>query len=187
MSTQIPQGDPWRWPALVLWTCFFLFGLWPEQTYYTLRAAGYVFSQNAVINSYHFITWCLTGFLMHFVYHRCREAKLPGVESLGKATQLGVLAFVAFVDIPVAQIGDVRDTTVVVLVAGTALFKLSAWLYLYTLLLRYYLRLDPAVIGGALSWLAPHTHGDGDGRGEPARDKAADPRGHGRSMKEQAD
>jgi hypothetical protein len=149
-----PSRDPWRWPAILLWLWFFLLGLWPELTFELFRTAGYVFSQNAIINSYNFITWSLTAFLAYFVYHRSVEAGLPPMEALGKAIQIGVLAFVAFIDLPIEQIPDIRRAGDRALVMGTVGLKLLVWLYLYALLVRYYLRRDPQVIARALPYFA---------------------------------
>jgi hypothetical protein len=154
VSAPYPARDLWRWPALLLWCLFFVLGLWPELTFNLFREAGHVFSQNAVINSYNFISWCLTGFLAHFVYHRCVEAELPPLEALGKALQLGVLAFVAFIDLPIEQIVHIRDSLDRALVLGTIGFKLLVWLYLYVLVARYYWSHSPEIISGALPWLA---------------------------------
>ena len=154
MSAPSPARDLWRWPALLLWCLFFMLGLWPELTFTMLREAGYVFSQNAVINSYNFISWCLTGFLAHFVYHRCVEAELPPLEALGKAFQIGVLGFVAFIDLPIEQIVHIRDAIDRALVLGTFGLKFMVWLYLYILIARYYWSRNAEIISGALPWLA---------------------------------
>lgn len=154
MSAPSPARDLWRWPALLLWCLFFLLGLWPELTFNALREAGSVFSQNAVINSFHFISWCLTGFLAHFVYHRCLEAELPPLEALGKAFQLGLLGFVAFIDLPIEQIVQIRDVVDRAIVMGTIGLKFMVWLYLYTLIARYYWTRNAKIISGALPWLA---------------------------------
>ncbi len=154
MSAPSPARDFWRWPALLLWCLFFMLGLWPELTFNLLREAGYVFSQNAVINSFHFISWCLTGFLAHFVYHRCVEAGLPTLESLGKAFQIGVLAFVAFIDLPIEQIVHIRDAIDRALVLGTIGLKVLVWMYLYILIARYYWTRNPEIISECLPWLA---------------------------------
>lgn len=166
MSAPVPARDFWRWPALLLWCVFFLLGLWPEQTFTLFRAAGYVFSQNAIINSYNFISWCLTGFFMHFVYHRCTESGLPPLEALGKSVQLGLLSFIAFIDLPVEQIAHIRYVTDRALVLATVGLKLGVWLYLYGLLARYYWSRNPKVISGALPFLALTP-------GEPARQPTA--------------
>ncbi len=154
MSAPSPARDFWRWPALLLWCLFFMLGLWPELTFNLLREAGYVFSQNAVINSFHFISWCLTGFLAHFVYHRCVEAGLPALEALGKAFQIGLLAFVAFIDLPIEQIVHIRDAIDRALVLGTIGLKVLVWLYLYILIARYYWARNPEIISNSLPWLA---------------------------------
>ncbi len=190
MSTQLTKRDPWRWPMILLWGLFFAIGLWPEFSYSLLRSAGYVFSQNAIVNSYHFITWCLTGFVVHFVYHRCLEARVPSIEALGKALQLGVMAFVAFIDIPLQQIPAIRDTTSLSLVLGMTLTKLLCWLYLYLLFVRYHWRRNPKIISLSLNWLAlgaqPAQKSAVTDREPPSGDPER-PSGRGNSLNESAD
>ena len=154
MSNNFTRRDPWRWPVLLLWSMFFILGLWPELSFTLMRSAGYVFSQNAIINSYHFITWCLTGYIVHFAYHRCLEANLPAVEALGKAMQIGVLAFVAFIDMPVEQFFLIRDAMDRALVFGMAAVKVLTWLYLLSLLVRFHWHRKPEIIAHSLTWLA---------------------------------
>lgn len=154
MTSNPSARDPWRLPAMLLWLWFFLLGLWPELTFDAFRTAGYVFSQNAVINSYNFVTWSLTAFLAYFVYQRSLEAGLPPMEALGKAIQIGVLAFVAFIDLPIEQIPDIRRPGDRALVLGTVGLKLLVWLYLYILVARYHWRRDPRVIARALPYFA---------------------------------
>jgi len=139
---------------LLLWLFFFALGLWPELSFDLLRSAGYVFTQNAIINSYNFITWSLTGFIAYFVYQRCIDAGIPPIEALGKALQLGVLAFVAFVDLPIEQIPEIRRPSDRALVMGTIGLKLLVWLYLYVLLARYHFSRRPQVIANALPYFA---------------------------------
>ncbi len=189
MSTQLTRRDPWRWPALLLWFIFFLIGLWPEQSFSVMRTAGYVFSQNAIVNSYHFITWCLVGFIVHFTYHRCLDSRFPPLEALGKSIQLGVVAFVAFVDLPVKLIPDIRHTLDQSIVIGMVMTKLLAWLYLYTLMVRYYWRRQSNIIAYSLPWLAmgkndPTTAQRSNVSGDSSASTSDSP---GSSMEEQVD
>jgi hypothetical protein len=169
----------------LLWSLFFLLGLWPEATFYGLRALGYVFSQNAVINSYHFITWALTGYIIHFTYHRCVEVGIPPLEALGKGIQLGVIAFVAFVDIPLEQIGLIRDRMVLLLVWGTLLLKLAAWIYLYTLILRYHHRRQGQIIANTLAWIGGSVKPEDGPNAPTTQERSAS--GQSQPMNEQAD
>jgi len=187
VSNQLPRRDPWRWPSLLLWTLFFLLGFWPEFSFYALRTAGYVFSQNAIINSYHFITWCLTGYVMHFAYHRSLEAGLPPLEALGKSIQLGVLAFVAFIDMPFQQIGEIRNAVDRALVLGMAFIKFASWIYLYSLFARYHWHRRPEIIAHCLGWLSIAINPAPENTAEDSRAKGGGKQAAPAPLKEQAD
>ena len=82
------------------------------------------------------------------------EAGLPTLEALGKAFQIGVLAFVAFIDLPIEQIVHIRDAIDRALVLGTIGLKVLVWMYLYILIARYYWARNPEIISDSLPWLA---------------------------------
>ena len=140
MSDSSEHTDIWHWLTLWLWGVFFLVGLFPEYVFDWLRILGRVSPHRAMVNSYHVITLSLSAYLYFFSYRRCIEAEASPTEAHGKALQMGIFGLLAF--LPVTQVVMVyRDIPVaglqkLVLAVGTA--KLAAWIYLYTVLIRYY-------------------------------------------------
>lgn len=142
----------WDIPSLVLWTGFFVTGLVPELVFYYLRSVSGVVSQTAFVNSSSVITFGFAIYLGLFSYRRCLDSPVSPSEAAGKGVQVGVLALVAFLEIPRPS-GAYETTTLLfeflhyrdiaqhegrraVLLVGSA--KIVAWWYLYSLMVRYY-------------------------------------------------
>lgn len=143
MNSNPPRFDPWRAPALFLWLVFFAVGLVPEWVYGQLRNMGGVVTQRALINNMSLLPLAMAAYLTLFFYQRCAEAGLPPVETKGKSFQLGLLALIAFV-LPVHLEQFMEYMTVPVaeyrrIIFGLIAAKCIAWLYLFSVIGRYYL------------------------------------------------
>ena len=142
----------WDLLTLGLWSCFFAVGLVPELAFYAIREFAAVPSYVALVNSSAVITIALAIYLAFYANRRCRESGLNDTASHGKAMEIAVLALVAFLEIPAKgsafearTLLDIvldfqslpgRYLQTVVLFVGVS--KLAAWLYLYSLVLRYH-------------------------------------------------
>ncbi len=133
--------DLWRGAALLAWMAIFMMGLFPEVVFYTLREQGYVVSQRAITNNYWTITLASAGFLGWFVFRRCIECQDEVNIALGKGVQVIILALTAFLPLHIQELplhfaipipGLRRLLLTIVAIKGLT------WLYLVTLLLRYY-------------------------------------------------
>lgn len=136
------QWDPWRYAAFLLWMVLFMAGLSPEPIFFLLRHAGGVLTQRALVNSPHIVTLAFAGYVLSFVYHRCREAgDLPGTAQ-DKALQMGIAALVAFMPVDLGAVLAAHKAPVFeyrVLLYAAAAVKLIAWWSLLALFIRYYL------------------------------------------------
>jgi len=141
MTAPHPDRDLWRWPALLLWLIFFLVGLLPEKTFFLLRDLGYVATQNASVNSVWLPVAAMAAFLTFFAYYVCREANLDPGEAEGKALQIAVFALLAFLPLRLEQFKEYLLVPVPEhrrLLIGACTVKCVAWLYLLSLVIRYY-------------------------------------------------
>lgn len=142
----------WDLLTLGLWSCFFAVGLVPELAFATVRNFASVPSYVALVNSSAVITIALTVYLAFFTNRRCQASGLSPVASHGKALEIAVLCLVAFLEIPAKGAAFETRTLLeialdfrslpgrylqtVVLFVGMS--KLAAWLFLYSLVLRYH-------------------------------------------------
>lgn len=151
----------WTLPTYVLWLVFFLIGFDPELAYEFAREAGFVVTQNAMVNSPHVVTLALAGYFGFFVYQRCVESGLPKPEAQTQGLQFGILGLIAFLafspfqlvsytEIPVAKL-----RFIVLLVGGTKLFM---WFLLLATIARYYLLGHVNVFASSVS-VFPSSHG----------------------------
>lgn len=131
------ERDMWRWPAVGLWVVFFWVGLVPERVFLRLRDLAEISTYDAALNSYQLITLALTTYLAFFCYRRCREAGLTDAVGQGKAIQVGTLGLLAFLDVPFEQLVETRSPYYYFLL-GIASAKMVAWLYLLSIIVRYY-------------------------------------------------
>ena len=146
------RRNVWDLLTLGLWSCFFAIGLVPELAFYAFRELAAVPSYVALVNSSAVITIALTAYLAFFANRRCKESGLDNAASHGKALEIAVLGLVAFLEIPAkGSAFEARTLLEIVLdfrslpgrylqtvVLFVGLSKLVAWLYLYSLVLRYH-------------------------------------------------
>ncbi|MCH8203667.1 MAG: hypothetical protein IID09_00795 [Candidatus Hydrogenedentes bacterium] len=146
------RRNVWDLLILGLWSCFFAIGLVPELAFYAFRELAAVPSYVALVNSSAVITIALTAYLAFFADRRCRESGLNNVASHGKALEIAVLGLIAFLEIPAkGSIFEARTLLEIALdfrnlpgrylqtvVLFVGLSKIVAWLYLYSLVLRYH-------------------------------------------------
>lgn len=141
MIAPCSNRDLWRWPTLLLWLIFLLAGLLPEKAFFLLRDLGHVATQNASVNSVWLPVVAMAAYLTFFAYYVCRKADLESGEAEGKALQIAVLALLAFLPLRLEQFNEyllvpVPEHRRLLIAACTV--KCIAWVYLLTLLLRYY-------------------------------------------------
>jgi len=141
VSEPAEQNPSWRLATFALWIVFFAVGLLPESVYYTLREAGSVTTQDALINSPYFITVALAAFLGYFSWNRSREELVPEKIAWRTAAQNGIVALLAFLPLPLGllnQVAEVPLPGVRRFIYGIAALKLGAWGYLFVLMSLYY-------------------------------------------------
>lgn len=135
------RPDSWSIPLLLLWQVFFWVGLFPEPVFYLLRDTGRVVTQNAWVNSPAIISIALAIYLAVFVFNRCRDSGLEGRQARGKALQSGVVAAVAFMPFRIDLLlnaGEIPVFNLRLIVYLVAAVKFASWLYLLSLITRYY-------------------------------------------------
>ena len=133
--------DPWALPTLLLWLVFMFMGLLSELLFFALRDAGYVLTQDAIVNSPYAITIAFSLFMAYFVYHWCLDAGGSAHEACAKAVQTGVVGLLAFMPVPVGlffQAGEIVNLEVRLIVQTLIPIKVLCWLYLLSIPLRYY-------------------------------------------------
>jgi hypothetical protein len=151
--SNINEKNAWDIPTMLLWSVFFAVGLVPEFVFHLLRRSAAVSSSTALVNSSAIITLAFTFFVVWFVYRNGLEPYSNKADSRGKATQIGLLALLAFMDIPtrsgvfevhtlleiMIRLNDLSDWYLRFVVMLVALSKLTAWCFLYSLFFRYHL------------------------------------------------
>ena len=138
-----PQSpDWWRAPALAAWVPLFAAGLAPDVAFDLLREAGRVTTITALVNNAWLVTFALCAFLGTFVSLRCREGGDTGAEAGDKGVQAGLIGLIAFMPFPLENPADilrVSSPELRWLLLGTLASKGLLWLYLASLIIRYYL------------------------------------------------
>ena len=143
----------WDSLSLVLWSLFFLAGLVPEVVYHSLRNLAGVTTQHAFINSSAIISIGLATYLAFFVSRQCRKSRLSDHESQGKAIWIAIIALLAFLELPSRSAIFGTQTLLLLMFQSSYMddpylrkviwlvgcCKLTAWCYLYSLLLRFHL------------------------------------------------
>lgn len=135
------SGEWWRIPAFLAWMPLFFAGYFPEWTYHWLRDVGGVVTQRALINNHYAITLASAGYILFFTYRRCRDAGDDAANAQGKALQLGVAGLLAFLPMRIEYLPDyfaipVPEQRRLLLFFAAA--KTATWLYLFSIVLRYY-------------------------------------------------
>jgi hypothetical protein len=147
------RRDGWDLLTLAFWLVFFTIGLAPELFFSTFREAGGVTPYSALVNSSAIITVGFAIYLALFAYRRCRFAGLTQYLAQGKALEVALLALVAFLELPamrasiegrrtllalVFDLGTVEDRYLQGVILFVSASKLLAWVYLFSLVLRYH-------------------------------------------------
>ncbi len=147
------RRDGWDLLTLAFWFVFFLIGLAPELFFSAFREAGGVSPYSALVNSSAIITVGFSIYIALFTYRRCRSAGLTAYLSQGKALEVALLSLVAFLELPalrasvegrrtllalVLDLGTVEDRYLQGVILFVTASKLLAWIYLFSLVLRYH-------------------------------------------------
>ncbi len=144
--------DAWDMFSLALWSIFFAIGLVPELAFHVLRDISQVVTQVALVNTSAVITVTFTLYLGFFAWRKCREAGLNQPESQVRALQVGLLALIAFLELPakgssfeahtlleiLANVNEIPDQYLKMVVLFVGICKLGAWWYLFQVILRFH-------------------------------------------------
>ena len=125
-----------------VWTLVLLFGLFPDTVFYVMREMAHVPMHMAFTNTPWFITLSCAGFLGWFTYERCREGGAQEDIAVGKAVQITVLALAAFLPIQVERLPAYLHIPIPLyrnLILAVIAIKMTTWLYLMQLIMRYYM------------------------------------------------
>ncbi|HOK09038.1 MAG TPA: hypothetical protein PLT82_02715 [Candidatus Hydrogenedens sp.] len=129
-----------RFLNILLWIILFILGSSPEDTFNYLRVISGVTVWKAMVNSPWIITILLTGYYMHFIYHRCREVPLSNIESWMKSLQSGLMAFLAF--LPLRPDFDlyknIPQQEYIKIIYALLVMKVFFWIFLLTIVVFYY-------------------------------------------------
>jgi len=133
--------DWWCVPTFAVWLVYLFVGFMPEPFFLHIQELARVAQRNAMVNRPAFITVFFAGYMAFFVLRVCRREKVPEMDALGRAIQIGVAALVAFLPgvisvLPYAAQTDVTEQKVAIYVLAAG--KGAAWLYLFWLLFRFY-------------------------------------------------
>lgn len=142
MPREYPESRVWGFFALLLWLAFFTLGLFPNFIYEYLRNEANVITAHALVNSVYLLYSALIVYFFGFLYRAARYAGLSSVMAQVLAVQLSLVALLAFLPLPLEYIPDyfrAPDATWRRLILAVCAFKIASWLYLLTLLFRYYL------------------------------------------------
>lgn len=146
------RRDVWDALTLALWIPFFLIGLVPELAFYVFREFARVPPYTALVNSSAVITLTFAAYFAFFAYRRCQEVGLSRYIAQGKALEVGLLALVAFLDMPakgftfeartllavLLEFGQIPDRYLQMIVLFVGASKMIAWLFLLSLVVRYH-------------------------------------------------
>ncbi|MEX2015365.1 MAG: hypothetical protein WD873_01925 [Candidatus Hydrogenedentales bacterium] len=173
----------WDFPVLLLWSAFFAIGLVPEPVFYLLRDFANVSRFSAFVNSSFIITLGFAGYFGFFVLNRCREGGLSDSDAYPRAVQAFVLGLLAFLEIPtyggmtgtpsliqlLGRLNEIPDTYLRNVVILTGMCKLTAWLYLFSTVVRYYVLGQRDIFLTAAGFFRPTQEAQVNGRPAPGK------------------
>lgn len=165
------RRDIWDLFTLCAWFVFFAIGLMPELAFYGIREYAHVRTSTALVNSSAIITLGFAAYIGLFAFRRCREEGLSAYLSQGKALEVGLIALVAFLELPsrgavfqsrtlvtvLLALGEIPDRYLQAVVLFVGASKLMAWSYLVSLMIRYHAFGNRRVFTGVPS-LFPSMH-----------------------------
>ena len=142
----------WDYFSMGMWSVLFAIGLVPEFVFHGLRAAAHISKYTAFVNSSAIITLALAGYIAFFVSRQSRAGGISIPDSQAKAIHAALLSILAFIEIPgqspvfgiqtllglmlQSELQVEPSMKVMLWVVGCT--KLAAWIYLYTLMLRFH-------------------------------------------------
>jgi hypothetical protein len=143
----------WDMLTMALWSTLFAIGLVPEYVFHGLRALAKVSSYAAYVNSSAIITFTIATYVAFFVARQCRANGMTPGDIQAKAIHAALLSVLAFLEIPgrspifgtqtllglMLKSSLQVDQTLKVVLWIVGCTKLAAWLYLYTLMLRFHI------------------------------------------------
>ncbi len=146
------RRDVWDLLTLGAWFIFFAVGLAPEFAFYAVRDAAQVRTSTALVNSSAIITLGFAAYVAFFAFRRCRDTGLSRYLSQGKALEVGLIALVAFLELPargavfqsrtlvlvLLSLNEIPDRYLQAVVLFVGASKLLAWSYLLSLTIRYH-------------------------------------------------
>ena len=146
------RRDIWDLFTLGAWFVFFSIGLAPELAFYGIRAAAQVRTSTALVNSSAVITLGFAAYVALFAFRRCRDTGLTRYLAQGKALEVGLIALVAFLELPargsifqsrtlvmvLLSLNEIPDRYLQAVVLFVGASKLLAWSYLFSLMIRYH-------------------------------------------------
>lgn len=141
MPEESPTQSPWRWIMVPLWTLFFIMGLFPEATFYSLRNAAGVVTQHAWVNSPAVLCFGMVAFIVWFAYTHCRARGDSPPLARSRSFSAGIYAAVAFAPVRLELAMDYANIIIPEyrwMLIATVAMKLLCALYLLGLLVRYH-------------------------------------------------
>lgn len=142
----------WDLMTMCMWSVLFAVGLVPELVFHGLRSVSGVTTYIAFVNSSAIITFSLAGYVAFFVARQCRESGMGSGAMQTKAIHAALISVIAFMEIPGqspifgtqtllglmirSSLQPERSLRILLWVVGCT--KLTAWVYLYALMLKFH-------------------------------------------------
>lgn len=142
MERPVAHVDLWRLPALCLWLVLLTVGLFPEAAFELVRTLGRVMPQHALVNSPFILTILLSLYVGFFSWYRCLEAETTHAEAQDRSLHMAVIGLVAFLPVDFGSLAQLHNNPLIqhhFLIYAGGFLKLSAWIYLLLIVIRYYI------------------------------------------------